>query len=71
MFLVGGASLPPLVAYFTRNLLHNPAATLPIRLFNVGRQYRNQAFTEAAPPNLLNVRQLTAVQGKALITYFT
>jgi len=38
MYLVGGASKQPFVAYFARNLIQNPGI-LPVNLFSVGRQY--------------------------------
>ena len=36
MYLVGGASVAPFVAYFARSVLNNPATTLPINLIAAG-----------------------------------
>ena len=60
MYLVGGASTEPFVAYFGRQVLHNPSV-LPLNLFSVGRRYR-PAAEAGEGRGLTATQQSTAVQ---------
>jgi len=62
MHLVGGASLPALVAYFARNVLASPGTVLPIVLSCQGRAYTPPTTPS---PDLVTGRQSTAMASLA------
>ena len=61
MHLVGGAAKQPFVAYFSRQILNNPAM-LPAKLFSSGRLY--------TPVNCSNQQCLTSTQQSTAIQMF-
>merc|ERR1712059_175576 len=64
MHLVGGASLYPYVAYFSRSILQNPGQVLPINSFCVGRCYRPK-------PDPVTTQDLTRVQQSSAVQVFS
>ena len=59
MHLVGGASLPSHVAYWARQILNNPGATLPHNSFCIGRQYNTR--DDDTTHSLYNTQQSSAI----------
>jgi len=64
MHLVGGASLPGLVAYFARNVLASPGTVLPLVLSCQGRAY-TPPTPSPVTPDLVTGRQSTAMASLA------
>merc|ERR1719192_2066822 len=66
LHLVGGASVPALVAYFARNVLNSPNTVLPVVLSCQGRSYSPPAPPSAGPHDLVSGRQSTAMASLAV-----